>query len=176
MIMDVEKLKKMNVLADTLKSHGLAATREDAANLAGDLVGSPEEQEFSNGFIPDEPVAEEAPTSVEPIPEEPAYNEEQMKKILQNFADQFCEQINKMETRLQQQDEQIESFKRVLETKNEDTPQVEETEAPAIPAEPITQTAPVQPQTTPAPVQSPRSGGYDSNDVSIEKFFYCGQK
>ena len=51
--MNVDKLKKMNVLADTLKQHGLAASREDAANLAGTMVGSEEEQELSKIYVPE---------------------------------------------------------------------------------------------------------------------------
>jgi len=181
MLMDVEKLKKMNVLADTLKQHGLAATREDAADLAGDMVGTNDEQEFGKVFVPDEPTTEQelSPSVQEETPEATGYNEEQLKKILQSFASQFCDEINKLEEKINQQNTQIEAFKRAIDSTPEE-PQPVEQPAVAEPQEPITQaTAQEVPADVPqaAPAQaSPRSGNYESSDVSIEKFFYCGQK
>ncbi|MBT3408689.1 hypothetical protein HN415_08485, partial [Candidatus Woesearchaeota archaeon] len=45
--MDVDKIRKMNVLTNTLKEHGLAATREDAVCLAGEMVGASEDEDVT---------------------------------------------------------------------------------------------------------------------------------
>jgi len=169
--MNVDKLKKMNVLADTLKEHGLAATREDAANLAGDMVGTKDEQDLSRVFV--EPEQSVTIEQDEPAAPEPVVNEDKMKGVLQSFADQFCGEINKISEKLDKQDEQIAQFQKALDAIN-----VQHVEEPAveIPAEPVPEPAAIEPEPIEKPTESPRSGGYASNDVSIEKFFYCGQK
>jgi len=184
-IMNVDKLKKMNVLANTLKQHGLAATREDAANLAGDMVGTSDEQALSRVFVEPEQsvkIEQDEPEEVQHMePEQPAVNEDAMKNVLQSFADQFCTEINKLNEKLNQQEEQIAQFQKAIEAMNAQP--APEPEPVAVTQEPVA----VSQEPEPAPVQQtiepvvekkepPRSGSYESNDVSIEKFFYCGQK
>jgi len=178
MFMDVDKLQKMNVLADTLKQHGLAATREDAANLAGSMVGTNEEQGLSRIFVePEQKVAiqqEENEENDEDMKreEEQGFGESQVKNILQNFADQFCAEINKLNDKVAEQSEQIAKFEAVLNNLNsQPAPQQEPAPEPQQP-EPVQQTIEPKEEKT----ESPRSGGYSPNDVSIEKIFYYGQK
>jgi len=187
--MDVDKLKRMNVLAETLKVHGLAATREDAASLAGDMVGSP--QEMPMVFMEQQEEEVNVPQA-QPEQKEETFSGEQVKGILQNFADQFCSEINKMSTKLDEQAQVIAA----LQSRHEELAQKQEAPAQK-PIEVSPEEQPVQelqqpdsqPVQQPAqqPVQqaaaqqeaakpSPRSGSYNPGDVSIEKFFYCGQK
>lgn len=196
--MDVDKLKKMNVLADTLKQHGLAASREDAANLAGEMVGTPDEQELSRIFVPDEQqsISVREERKMEATEERVAFDEQQVKSILQNFADQFCEEINQLNEKVDSQAEKIESqaaeitrFQQIVQAMKEQPTQnvnlAPAVEQPVQQPEPAPQTekqpvqlepAPVQQLKQEAPKENPRSGGFDSSDVSIEKFFYYGQK
>lgn len=48
--MDMEKLRKINDLANTLREKGLTTSRCEAAHIAGNLAGTAEEQEFSNSI------------------------------------------------------------------------------------------------------------------------------
>jgi hypothetical protein len=217
--MNVENLKKMNVLADTLKKHGLAPTREDAANLAGTIVGDKEEQDLSRVIIrPGQNMIlqeDEEESKMEEEPRKRGFTEEQLKAILQNFADQFVSEINKLNQKIESQEQMIneltqrmanthniseEDLKEELETGSDvvveqrEKPQVEDEEEkpqiyrPVAKEEQRTEKqesqqeperretvscAPARPKTE---NKSPRSGGYTPDDVSIEKFFYFGQK
>ncbi len=186
--MNVDKLKKMNVLADTLKQHGLAATREDAASLAGDMVGTDDETQFSKVLVePDQKVSikkDEAQENLEQSePLKQTFDEEQIKNILQSFADQFSTEINRMSEKLSAQDEMIKELRQMAEAKKtaepavevkDDVPLAQIPEVEEKPAAPPKQASQENVQRQ-AP-QSPRSGGFSSEDVAIDKFFYYGQK
>jgi len=184
--MNVDKLKKMNILANTLKTHGLAATSEDAVSLAGTMAGSKEEQEFTKIFVTDEQKIHVD----EPENEKPTINQEEllktqpeeknnekaldeMKGILQRFADQFCEEVNKINEKIDAHEEKFANYQEILTKVN--TPKVEE-------EQPQTQIITEKEEKTIEEIpkeestNNPRSGGFESNDVSIEKFFYCGTK
>jgi hypothetical protein len=187
-LMDVDKLKRMNVLADTLKHHGLAATREDAANLAGTLVGKEQDDMgaiFECSAVPE--VAVEAPEAQE-IAAPQGIDEARFTQVMQSFANQFCAEINKLNEKIEQQDQQIRRFKSVLESQKPDVPpvsnapvqnvqpEVQET-VQAEAAQPVAQVEAPSPQGAPKAQESnPRTGGLSSDDVSIEKFFYFGTK
>ena len=150
--MDVTKLQKMNVLASTLKEHGLAASREEAADLAGDMVGTKNEDECGKVFAEPEPVQTKAPKE-----EENQMNEQQIKKILQNFTDQFCSEINKINERLASYEETI--------------TRVQASECKPQSVEPKVEQVKLEPE---KPQQE--SSGFSSDDVAIDKIFYFGQK
>jgi len=186
--MNVDKLKKMNVLAHTLKQHGLAATREDAANLAGDMVGTNEDEEYSKVFVqPDQSISihdeegEQMQNEQTGEEQKELFDEKQVKNILQAFADQFSSEINKMSEKLDSQEERIRKLHEMMNNQPEtqQTPEIEEKPEQTTIIEPE-----VRQEPTPEPVQqeqqpqsdSPRSGGFNSEDVAIDKFFYYGQK
>jgi len=207
--MNVEKLKRMNVLASTLKQQGLAATSEDAAYLANSMVSGKQEEDLDKIFQQADKSVNAEEDSEEHREEEKSFGEEQIKQILQSFSDQFCTELNKLCEKQEQQaktiailEEQLQAYQKseVSEEQLKDTlepgsevvvekesePQNEmpaenpepQREMPAENPEPQRE-LPVE-KTEPAPKeqtrQSPRSGGYNSDDVSIEKFFYYGQK
>ena len=113
------------------------------------------------------------------------FDEDQIKNILQSFADQFSSEIKRMSEKLDFQEERILKLHEMINAQPEQ-------QAPEIEEKPVEQTTiiepevkPVQaPEPTPAHVQqeqkpeseSPRSGGFSSEDVAIDKFFYYGQK
>ena len=52
--MDIERLKRLNILAGELKQQGIAHNHEDAAVLAVSMVGEEEEQCLSDMHINDD--------------------------------------------------------------------------------------------------------------------------
>ncbi len=186
--MNVDKLKKMNVLADTLKQHGLAATREDAASMAGDMVGTVDETQFSKVFVePDQKISIHRDESQETLETEQAaerkvFDEEQVKNILQSFADQFSSEINRMTEKLSSQDEMIKELREMLEAKKVAEPAARSRDEESHVQVHVAEEKPAEPMRAPqesvqrqAP-SSPRSGGFSSEDVAIDKFFYYGTK
>jgi hypothetical protein len=165
--MDVEKLRRMNSLAEALKQRGLASTRDAAATMAGSIVATPEEQAFASIAKPSVSVRPEAGARMERN-----MNEDQLKRVLQSFADQFVGEINRMQEKISTQEQKIARFQELLVAmQSRPAASVVATHAPP-PAEHREEEVPV----AVAKAVSPRSGNYGSGDVAIEKFFYCGSK
>jgi hypothetical protein len=180
--MDVEKLRKMNSLAETLKRRGLASSRDDAANLAGSLVGTPEEQAFTQKLKTE---CTASPTTEAGAKMERGMNEDQIKKVLQSFADQFVTEVNKMNERIAQHEQRMAKYQEILVALQNAPKQS------AVHTEPTAQSGEVPPLGHAVPAQdalkeqvvvvkeqryNQRQGNFQPSDVSIEKFFYCGNK
>lgn len=205
-IMDIEKLKKVNQLATTLRQQGLAAGRDDAAKIAGEMNFSQDDEGLNKIMdtmspgseeivindaqaapaqeAPAAPASQPAPTQgtpavsvpqAAPVQQVQGVTEEKFLSVLQDFADQFSAEVNKITQRVSRQEEMITNIQKALEVLANATPSQQSA-----------------PQSSPAPAQQerqetinvkeeekktpPRSGNYDSDDVSIEDFFYYGQK
>lgn len=179
--MDIEKLKKVNQLATTLRAQGLAVGRDDAVKLSADMNLGIEDEGLKEIMNP----VSEAETKVQEVSEEVAtleaeekkeensMNEEKFMSVLQDFANQFCAEINSLNDKIAEQ-EKIISELCVYHHKAQQAEQaaVNHQQAPMQPME-RQETINVREEPQRA---APRSGGYDSNDVSIEQFFYCGTK
>ncbi len=205
--MDVEKLKKMNQLAKTLRNQGFVANQDDAAKIAGQIVGRAPEQEIANLKITDDQkmvitdsdtgdvlikegeTKEEKPEQRHSQVVKDTYSKEEITNVLQKFADQFCTEINKITDKVVQQEKMLNEITNALNNlekptaRSEDKPQTtlrtnvpEEKRASAPEQKPVEQPKPVQQEAPKENGDSPRSGGYSSDDVSVEKFFYFGQK
>ncbi len=195
--MDVEKLRKVNVLASTLKQQGLAASSEDAACLANTMVPGKCEEDLDKIFAQaDHSVAfDNKPEEQKAEKDKGTFTEEQVKNILQCFSDQFCAEIDKLAAKQAQLEEALSrlgSSNGAIASKNEvseqdikdvmdegssvvlDTDEKVQEEQKAEP-EPVAKPRVEAPHKE-EKQDSPRSGGYNSDDVSIEKFFYYGQK
>jgi hypothetical protein len=171
--MDVTKLQKMNALASTLKQHGLASGREDAALQAGNIVGVfDSDDEISRVFVAQNQVVK-AEEKIEKVVH-PGIDEAQVKVVLQAFADQFVTEINKMAQRL----DSYESLLVKMQQEQKQTVVIQHAPEPvqheAAPVE--VQAAPEHHEVKKETHTSPRSGNFKSNDVAIEKFFYYGNK
>jgi hypothetical protein len=206
--MDVDKIRKMNVLTNTLKEHGLAATREDAVCLAGEMVGASEDEDVTRVLNesdqrieinnnPDQTKINENMDVNTMNEEKKGFSEEQIKNILQSFTDQFCAEIKNLNEKIQCQEEMYNKLQEkfnglstqnavgnqvVQEQVQEEKQTIVEQPKQVEPQEQV-QTQPVQTQETKTtcdtakpPQSSGRCGEYNSNDVSIDKFFYYGQK
>jgi hypothetical protein len=186
MQMDVEKLRKMNSLAETLKKRGLASTRDDAANLAGSLVGTPEEQAFTQKLKQESVVSQPTEAGAKM---ERGMSEDQIRKVLQSFADQFVTEINKMGERIAQQDQRIAKYQDMLVAMQHAPKQsVAMVEQPSVASQAAESAPAVAHVEAPAHIEkeqvavvkeqryNQRQGNFQPSDVSIEKFFYCGNK
>ncbi|MGM5482786.1 MAG: hypothetical protein ACQESF_04960 [Nanobdellota archaeon] len=183
--MDVEKLKKVNQLATTLRDKGLADGREEAAMLAGrmnyngdsgmDRIFTGEESQKQ-----EEPKAREVQESViASAQEKEGMDEKKIIGILQNFADQFSKEVNSMNDKIQQQEQIINRLQtqiKSMASQQNSQPMQQNTQQSQENNNNNTQaTEPKENNQQRQESSQPRSGGYESDDVSIEKFFYYGQ-
>ncbi len=138
--MNVEKLRKVNALTETLRQQGIAANTEDAAALAADIAGTNEEQQFSQvqvendqkivikdqtsgDVLIEEPVLED---TTEEIPvEQDTFTREEVINVLQSFADQFIKEVEKVSKRVSEQSTTIAHLQKKLDNLRVVKPQPE---------------------------------------------------
>ncbi len=194
--MDVEKLKKINLLANTLRQHGIAANRETAAEMAGRITGKEDDRFDDIITVEEQPSAEmtnepeKSAGAESQMKEEKGISEERIIKVLQSFSDHFANELKKLEKKIEGQDRKLGMF--IAEYyKNSAAAKAEESMAQFVSGH-VAQNGAMQQQVATVqqnlaqqqkPVQQnmasgghPRSGNYSSEDVAIEDFFYFGNK
>jgi polyhydroxyalkanoate synthesis regulator phasin len=163
--MDVERIQKINDLAVDLMKQGLATDRDAAIAQAEQiLTGKSEYSEIRERMEP-----ESKNTST---PEQPHLSQDEIKNILQQNSTFLVNQIKEFNNKITSLEQQIVGLKDEL--KRQSGPTIREMRAEV---KPVKETE--APQETPlkAPAENhPRSGSYNDTDVSIEKFFYMGNK
>lgn len=186
-VIDITRLQKVNKLADTLNRHGLASNKIEAAELASDMAGRAPEQlrgieidnqqrmfvrankpimhseEGEHTLIPEQIEKPE----VKETPKVEGISKEYMENILQKFADQFCEEINKLNNKVTQLEKRANNITQQSSVQSQNMQEVRSEQ----PQQQLAQEAPKQPQN-----EHPRSKGVNPDDVAIENFFYYGQK
>ena len=174
--MDIEKLKKVNQLATTLRSQGLASGRDEAANLAGQMSWQEEDNVdhiFKEESQPEQiSIGEEKMDEQNQVKKEPVYDEQRMIEVFQKFADQFSSEIKKINEKVNEQEETIRQIAQRVVTMSEESSSGDKKTEEAKPSQQQLNTEQQEQKTE----EKPRSGDYNSNDVSIEEFFYFGQK
>jgi hypothetical protein len=202
--MDIEKLKKVNQLAVTLRQQGLAVGRDDAAKMASSMNLNYMDDDLNNIMNTVEKVnnkivindQEEEPNIEQFKIQKEVMDEEKVIKILQTFADQFVTEVNNLNEKILDQNKVINDLTSYVEhlkkqnsyfensLKNMNNQNMSQS-MNVMPQETITKPQqPIQenrnlnsfPKTEQKTSASPRSGNLNSNDVSIEKFFYFGNK
>lgn len=178
--MDIEKLKKVNQLATTLRNQGLASGRDDAAKLAGEMSWEQEDnvdhifkENNQAEEIKSEGRASSASEERKDEKEKAVPDEHRMIEILQKFADQFNAEINRLNEKINEQEETIKQISQKLVNMR-----VGEQGSSS---ESVTESSNPQQQLNTEKQkgkqeEQPRSGDYNSEDVSIEDFFYYGQR
>jgi len=206
-VINIEKLKRVNLLAKTLNQHHLAVNQLEAANLAREINGGDsteyldhlkvnEKQQWEVGTSQNQRLVMEKPKL-----EEPQLRKEDIEAVMQEYCNFFCREIEMLNERVmlltnsleklnnppqQAPQEPIQSQMHVehsesrverqamLNTEpenNENAFQQIVTSAPQRNPEPE-----VKPELKSVDGNNPRSGSYNSEDVSVEKFFYYGTK
>ncbi|MFW6013555.1 MAG: hypothetical protein ACOCZQ_00445 [Nanoarchaeota archaeon] len=176
--MDIEKLKKVNHLATTLRSQGLVSGRDEAANLAGQMSWEEEDNVDHIFKDNDQPAPDRKCEMGDSQPEKQqeikgnVYNEEKMIEVLQKFADQFNAEINKLNEKINEQEETIRQIAQRIVSMSEENSSAEKDTSEKQQSQQQLKTEQEEQKSE----DKPRSGDYNSSDVSIEDFFYFGQK
>ena len=167
--MDVERIQKVNNLALDLMKQGLAADREEAIAKAEEIFTERDTEDYANirqtmeEVKPEMRVEQRRENSNDLSQEKVSEILEKNTKFIVNKFKEFQEKITSLEREM--------SFmkNRVLNS----GPSVKEVVS-HVKEEPKTQqNAPAHGTAT---ENHPRSGNYQEDDVSIEKFFYMGNK
>ncbi len=179
--MDVEQVQRINDLAVNLMKQGLVKDRDEAILQAQEILNS--EQDL--------PTFNVNQTQKE---EESALTEDQIKQILQQNSEFLVQTIKEFNRKIESLENQVSHLRKevsqqrlptvdeLIEKEKQDKSEVSQIQQ-SEPTEPVSETAAPVPEPSPevAPTEDkseshPRSGNYNDNDVSIEKFFYMGPK
>jgi hypothetical protein len=197
LMMDVERLKKLNTLAGELKGQGIAGNYEDAAYLATAIHGkepeaclsgmnmSEAQSTMAQEIMKDHPVQEMPEESELPqeqqvlsksvqqvIPQDPGLSKMEVENILQAFANQVSKEFSALQQQVQRADAQITELTATVQGLRQQ---------PGQQVLPISEAAQVA-ASGPTPseesknVQPEIKDQYSSDDVSVEKMFYFGNK
>lgn len=151
--MNVEEIQKVDLLAKTLQSQGIATSPSDAADKANEIINVTE----------DKNVEEDVRIHL---------LERKYKNLLNENNNQFFSEINDIKTALSSLNNELSSVKNQLrENKEKINEQL-------VKSEPETKEVQVKIEDSKEIKKEPhpRQGNYNPDDVSIEKFFYCGVK
>jgi hypothetical protein len=163
--MDVERIQKINNLALDLMRQGLAKDREDAI-MQAEKIFSPK-----NSTQADSEFGSIRGRMVEPVQEAPRNNELSQDKIQQILA-QNTQFLVKTIQNFQEKITLLEN--EITFLKNRPAQIVRETVQQN--STPSSQSAVSREAQQVAGQSHPRSGNYKDGDISIEKFFYMGNK
>jgi len=166
--MDVTNLMKVNVLAKELKKHGFASDINDAVSQAEGMVSEqPQIQEISTRTLEDQEKKVQAG-------EQAKLRELETKFycLMQEQDKKHAEQMKCLQENLKLMLQEIQLLKEMKFEKQKEIIEEVKKEMPA--PQPMAQEAPRQ--EAEKKEAHPRQGNYKSEDVSIEKFFYFGNR
>jgi len=156
--MDIDRIQKVNMLANNLVKQGLASDKDDAIRQAERIY---DVQTPSRVEVVEETLA----------PKQDAMTEEKLHEILEKNTQFLVKTIKDFSKRLNEVEQKLASKGRIHV---EELPHAPAGSVPPSQVAPPPQAAPSPPK--PAVPINPRSGNYKDEDVSIEKFFYMGSK
>lgn len=169
-MMDIETVQKINALALNLMKQGLAQSRDEAVAQAEKMFKdcSPEGDNYSSirERMTTTDTKEKSTVSSEDIPQE------KIKEILEQNTKFLVKKITEFQEKVASLEKELQSLKNKIAYRS-------------IPSagEILTKEATKESESNPKSVKSesvpakhPRSGDYTDSDVSIEKFFYMGNK
>lgn len=178
--MDVERIQKINKLALDLMRQGLASDRDDAV-VQAEKIFRAKDGEYSSirdRMQATEPQREASAASLALTPNNQQsgaadLHPEKVKDILQQNSQFLAKKITEFQEQMQAMRKELEALKQMRMS----APAAQVSNAPPklgeIPANNDVQRGP-SPQASAS--NHPRSGNYKVEEVSIEKFFYMGNK
>lgn len=178
--MDVERIQKINKLALDLMRQGLASDRDDAVVQAEKIFRS-KDGEYSSirdRMQATEPQRESsASLALSPQTQQSASAElhpDKVKEILQQNSQFLVKKITEFQEQMQAMRKELDAFK---QQRMVQSPQAVSNTPPKLGEIPANNPDIQRGQSTPASASNhPRSGNYKVEEVSIEKFFYMGNK
>ncbi|PIN73904.1 hypothetical protein COV20_02195 [Candidatus Woesearchaeota archaeon CG10_big_fil_rev_8_21_14_0_10_45_16] len=173
--MDVEQIQKINSLALELMKQGLATDREDAINQAQKIYKEQDSRGYSQmrntmGQVHGTP----EPAQGSSMGGHSELGQDKIKEILEQNTKYIVKTLKEFNEKVNVLEKEMEALK--IKMNYNRLPTVKELTTNSVP-EPVAAPRPTeQPQQPEKPASHPRSGGYNENDVSIEKFFYMGNR
>ncbi len=155
--MDVERIQKINKLALDLMKQGLATSREDAVIQAERTFRDQDASDYSSIRERMEVKKPETPTVANLAPDE-------IKNILEQNSAFLVKKIKEFQEKVESMEKEIESLKIKMYSARAPAP------------EPVSRGMEAAHSEKKENAPHPRSGSYKEGDVSIEKFFYMGNK
>lgn len=171
--MDVENIQKINNLALDLMKQGLAANRDEAIAQAEKVLKERETENYAEirERMQETQKEESKETSEDLSPEKVKAILEQNTRFIASKFKEFQEKLEMMEREISFVKNKAISngptVKEIVSQEKENKATQERTAAPS---------AEEETKNDQENNQHPRSGGYNEEDVSIEKFFYMGNK
>jgi hypothetical protein len=183
--MDVDRIQKINALALDLMRQGLAVDRQDAMVQAEKIYRDKDFGEidfFKRAEKAAASVNSGSPSSEENLTQDSVRNilEQNTKFIVQKFKE-FGDRMESMQRDMDQLKSHVSSIRipsvTELVEQNKQSQSMQSMSSRPQPQPQIqAQSMPRRMPSTSPVANHPRSGNYNENDVSIEKFFYMGSK
>ncbi len=167
--MDVERIQKINSLAVELMRKGLATDRENAVVQAEMVFRDSDPQEYSSFRETLKEVKAEAAQKKETVTAADL-SQEQIKEILEKNTKFLVSTIKDFQEKIGNMEKELESLRTKLHYQSIPTAKEIIVDAPT------SRPKAAEPAKVQASGMHPRSGNYNEQDVSIEKFFYMGSK
>ena len=169
--MDVERIQKINDLALDLMKQGLAQSRDEALRQAEKIFSSDRVKEYSEI---QETMHKEEPQIHTATSEDVDLSHDKIKNILEQNTTFLVKKIKEFQNKVDSLHREMDVLRTKLNYK--DLPTVKQIVAPEEPQEPEIQEVRSTEEPTEEKKSHPRSGSYEDKEVSIEKFFYMGNK
>ena len=166
--MDVERIQKINDLALDLMKQGLAQSRDEALRQAEKIFSNEQVKEYNQI---QETMHKEEPEIQTAKREEVDLSHDKIKSILEQNTTFLVKKIKEFQDKMDSLIREMEAMKTKLNYKG--LPTVKQIVTPEEPE--IQEVKSIQ-EPKEEKKSHPRSGSYEDKEVSIEKFFYMGNK
>ncbi len=176
--MDVDRIQRINALALNLMKQGLAQDREDAVTQAERMVRNETVKDYQSFKDTMQAVKSEAQPA--PVAQESAVQDdlhpEKIKDILQQNTQFMVKKIKEFQEKVDSLEKELAGLRTRMTYERLPTAQDVRGSAQGTEESPGASNTPKGSANPPANAVHPRSGNYKEGDVSIEKFFYMGNK
>ena len=179
--MDAASVSKMNDMVKNLTKHGIISNSEEAVKMAEKMYNVEKGEKKSE----EAPAEDVQVREMEESSDKSDYSEQKIQELVDKRAKQLIDDNNKaiilefhkLWERLNKIMPDIES--RLADIKQNINVSVTDVDPEASEVKPEAKEEPKASEASKnseAKDNHPRSGGFNTDDVSVEKFFYCGQK
>lgn len=180
--LDIERLKRLNILAGELKQQGIAHNHEDAAVLAVSMVGEEEEQCLSDMHInEDQSLMFKEIVKNKPVVKHQEVVSEGISRgeaelLFQNFANALVHEFTALQQKIEHTNAQINEVTEHLAKMQSALQSIQIPKTQQVQEQVPVQRTLEQPVSQPVASGHPRTGNFATDDVCIEKMFYYGKK
>lgn len=167
--MDVERIQKVNSLALSLLKQGIAKDRQEAVELAEKTFRARDSDDSYNSVKAGMGGSNNS-LACDVKPKDEDVSQEKIKEILEQNSAFLVKKIKEF------QEQMLAMEKEIMTLKGKITYNNILSAGEILTKEAVKAPQPAQDINEKVPANHPRSGSYKDSDVSIEKFFYMGNK